>query len=281
MNDYISLRINVTPCSETATDLLAAFLADAGYESFSPDETGLTAFIRAEAFDPAEVDNIISDFPMECSLDSSHQLVVGQDWNEEWEKNYFQPIVVAGRCVVHSTFHKDVPEAPIDIVIDPKMAFGTGHHSTTCLMMGYLLDMDLQGKSVTDMGAGTGILSILAFRLGARPVNGIEIDQPAWENAVDNCSLNGAGEINMICGDASSLASIKPADLFLANINRNIILNDIDRYAENIVSGGSLLLSGFYLEDVDMIKEAAASLGLELAEVRDDNNWAAMRLVKK
>jgi len=280
MNDYISLRINVSPCSETATDLLAAFLADEGYESFSPDDEGLTAYVRADSFDSKKVTDIISDFPMDVVMTMSHELVVGRDWNEEWEKNYFQPIVVAGRCVVHSTFHKDVPSAPIDIVIDPKMAFGTGHHSTTCLMMGYLLDMDLKGKSVIDMGAGTGILSILACKLGAASVTGIEIDPPAWENAVDNCRLNDSSAIDMKCGDALTLKSVEPADVFLANINRNIILGDIREYASRIKSGGTLLLSGFYLEDVAMIKDAAAPLGLETAEVRDDNNWAAMRLVR-
>ena len=164
MTDYQQIRLDITPCDENITDLFAAFLADYGYESFVPDETGLTAYINATLFNQEDVESVIADFPMEVEVKLTVDFIEGKDWNEEWEKNYFQPIVIADQCVIHSTFHKDVPEAKYDIVIDPKMAFGTGHHSTTSLILRTLLETDMKGKSVIDMGTGTGILAILSLR---------------------------------------------------------------------------------------------------------------------
>lgn len=279
MNDYVELRISAAPCSEEITDLLAAFLADAGYESFVPDENGLTAFIRSEAFSSETVRAVLEDFPISSDFSFESELVEGRDWNEEWEKNYFKPIVISGRCVVHSTFHTDVPEAEYEIVIDPRMAFGTGHHSTTNLMIGYLLDMDIRGKRVYDVGAGTAILSILAVMRGADRVTGIEIDSPAWENAVDNVKLNDV-DVELLLGDASLLPSKPEADLLVANINRNIITSDLPRYAAALRPGGTMLLSGFYEEDVPIVASAASNLGLVKEETRVDLGWAAVRLVK-
>lgn len=279
MNDYITLRVDITPCSEDTTDLLAAFLCDVGYDSFEPDENGLSAYIPAKDFNMETVREIIDDFPMDAEFSVSHELVKGEDWNEEWEKNYFKPIVVGGRCVVHSSFHTDVPQAEFDIVIDPKMAFGTGHHSTTSLMLGYILDADIEGKRVIDMGTGTGILAILAKKRGAAEVAGIEIDTPAWQNAVENCRLNNA-DITMINGDAGKLSALEPADFLFANINRNIITADIDAYASRLKSGGTMLLSGFYEEDIPVIEEAALPQGLLVEEKRTDKDWCALRLRK-
>lgn len=281
MNDYFSVRVNAMPCSEDITDLAAAFLADAGFESFEPDENGLTAYISTASGDGAEIaSQALSDFPADCSFEITSEYIEGRDWNEEWEKNYFKPIVIDGRCVIHSSFHTDVPEAEYDIVIDPKMAFGTGHHDTTSQMVRHILDSDLSGKSVIDMGTGTGILGILAGMRGASEITGIEIDRPAYENAIENVSLNGVA-MNLIHGDASALAGLEPADYLFANINRNIILRDIDRYAARLKSGGTMLLSGFYEEDVPMIEEAAAQHGLKLSSRLVSNRWTALRLIKK
>lgn len=280
MNDYIELRICATPCSEEITDLLAAFLVDEGYESFVPDTEGLTAFVKSETFSAERVKSVIENFPIPTDLSFKSNLVVGQDWNEEWEKNYFKPIVIAGKCVVHSTFHTDVPHAEYDIVIDPRMAFGTGHHSTTNLMMSYLIDIDLMGKKVYDVGAGTAILSILAYKRGAGKVTGIEIDPPAWENAIDNIRLNNA-EMDMLLGDATLLPSGEEADVLMANINRNIIVADLPRYTAAVKPGGTVLLSGFYEEDIPVVADVATSLGLELKETRSDLGWTAVRFVKK
>ena len=279
MQDYIALRIDAEPCSETVTDLLAAFLGDIGYESFVADEKGITAYIQDGLYSPDSVEDVLRDFPIETDFTWKEEFVKGQDWNEEWEKHYFQPIVVGDECVVHSTFHKDVPVAKYDIVIDPKMAFGTGHHSTTSQMMRHILDNDMEGKTVIDMGTGTGILALLCKMKGAEKVTGIEIDPFAWENAVDNARLNNV-EADMICGDASALSGIEPADFFLANINRNIITGDIDRYAAKLKTGGTMFLSGFYESDIPVILEAAKPYGLEYVSHLVEKDWAAVKLVK-
>ncbi|MDE5858237.1 MAG: 50S ribosomal protein L11 methyltransferase, partial [Muribaculaceae bacterium] len=251
MNDYRELRINVSPCSETVTDILAQFLSEAGYESFVADDNGLTSYIKNELFDPAAVAEIIDTFPIEnIKMDISDTFVEGRDWNSEWEQHYFKPIIVNGQCVIHSSFHKDIPEAQYDIVIDPKMAFGTGHHQTTSLIIERLLAMDLDNKSVIDMGTGTGILAILAAMRGARPITAIEIDPMAHVNAVENVKLNGHPEIDVILGDASALSNVQPADILLANINRNIIVGDMESYSNALKTGGTMILSGFYEDDI-------------------------------
>lgn len=281
MNDYIEARIDLDPCPGVdATDLIAALLGDAGFESFVPDENGVTAYCPAGLFDKSAFKAALEDFPFGCRITTSTKLVEGRDWNEEWEKNYFQPIVVGDRCVVHSSFHTDVPAAEYDIVIDPKMAFGTGHHATTSLILEQLLAADLNGRSLIDMGTGTAILAILAAMRGASPVTGIEIDPFAHANAVDNVALNGHPEIELILGDATALESVKPADFFLANINRNVITADIKRYTSRLNPGGTLLLSGFYVEDIPIVEEAAMQAGLEKLSFTERDRWACLKLVR-
>lgn len=281
MNDYIELRVDLNPCDEAATDVLAALLAEHGYESFVPDEYGLTAYVREDDFDAEILRDVIAEMPFEgITADSRWEKVEGRDWNAEWEKNYFQPIVIDGRCVIHSSFHNDIPAADYDIVIDPKMAFGTGHHQTTTLIIRHLLGEDLNGKSVTDVGTGTGILAILAAMRGASPVNAIEIDEFAHVNAVENVALNGHGEINVILGDASALEALEPADILLANINRNIILNDLGRYAQALVPGGEMVLSGFYSADADVILADAEKLGLAYKSRASIDDWTCLVLTK-
>ncbi|MBD5303638.1 MAG: 50S ribosomal protein L11 methyltransferase [Bacteroides sp.] len=279
MNDYNSVRIDATPCSEDITDLAAAFLADAGFESFEPDADGLTAYIRATPDAAAIAGEALADFPIPTDFTITSELIEGEDWNAEWEKNYFKPIVIGDKVCVHSTFHKDVPEAEYDIVIDPKMAFGTGHHDTTSQMMRLILELPLEGKRVTDMGTGTGILAILAKMRGAGEVSGIEIDEPAYLNAIEHAALNKV-DLKLIHGDASGLDGLEPADYLFANINRNIILADIDRYSSAVKKGGAMLLSGFYEEDVDMIAEACAKYGFsERKRLVSPAKWTAIMMV--
>lgn len=281
MNDYYQVRLDLTPCTEDATDLLAGMLADEGFESFVPDESGLTAYIKKESYNAGSLQQVIDFFPFECTIKTQSELVIGRDWNAEWEKNYFQPIVVGDQVVIHSSFHTNIPEAEYNIVIDPKMAFGTGHHSTTSQILQALLSMPIDRKSVIDMGTGTGILAILAAMRGARPVTAIELDSFAYENAIDNVSLNGHPEITVLNGDASLLKDIDPADIFIANINRNVILNDLNRYATALKSGGTMLLSGFYKgADCDMIIEEAKKHSLAYMTMTTDNNWACLKLKK-
>ncbi|MDE6270794.1 MAG: 50S ribosomal protein L11 methyltransferase [Muribaculaceae bacterium] len=278
MNDYYALRLDVEPCSTDATDLLAYLLGEAGYESFVPDDRGLTAYVPAAAYSDDAVRRVLEEFSFDAVVTTSTEFVEGRDWNAEWERNYFKPIVVGERCVVHSSFHTDVPQAEYDIVIDPRMAFGTGHHATTSLILTRLLDLPLQGKTMTDVGTGTGILAILAAMRGAVPVAGIEIDRFAWENACDNVRLNGHPEIAVLCGDASLLAALQPADVVVANINRNVILADIAAYAAAMRPGATLLLSGFYEADCAMVEDAARAVGLQPVGRTLRDNWACVEL---
>lgn len=279
--NYMKVRLECNPCTEDITDLLAAFLADIGFESFVPDKTGLTAFVPSPVWSEEAVNDILIDFPIETDISMQSEFVESQNWNEEWEKHYFKPIVIAGECVVHSSFHKDIPDAKFDILIDPKMAFGTGHHATTSQMMRYVLDFpEIKGKSVIDMGTGTGILAILCKMRGAGDVTGIEIDPGAFENALENAALNHQA-VRFVCGDASALSECGVADIFLANINRNVITSDIPLYAEKIKQGGTLLLSGFYTADIPIIMESASPLGFTLEQTSEEgDHWAAIRLKK-
>lgn len=280
MNDYMEVRVDFSPCNEDMTDVAAALLADAGYESFVPDEEGITAYIKKELYAP-EVKQLLADLPFATDITVNVALVEGRDWNHEWEKNYFKPIVVDGEVVIHSSFHTDVPSCRYDIVIDPKMAFGTGHHATTCLMIRRILSLDLNGKDVIDMGTGTGILAILCAMRGAARVTGIEIDEAAWLNALENRRLNASEHIELINGDAAALESIDySADFFMANINRNVITADIKAYANKIKSGGLLALSGFYMADVGIIEAAAAPCGLTTVNVIEQDNWVSVLLRK-
>ncbi len=282
MNDYVEVRVTPVPCNETITDILAAMLADEGsYESFVPDAEGMTAYVRKELFSYDVLNDVIADFPLDdVTFTYEVRTVEGQDWNAEWEKNYFKPIVVGDRCVIHSTFHTDVPEADYDIVIDPKMAFGTGHHFTTSLMLRRLLELPLEGKSVIDMGTGTGILAILAAMRGATQINAIEIDEFAQVNAVENVALNNHSEINVILGDASALAALPEADYFLANINRNIILADMEAYVRVIKPGGLLIMSGFYKADAIDIVARGREFGMSYEDHSVDNDWTQLVLRK-
>ena len=206
MNDYMQVRLDVEPCSEMATDILAAALAEIGYESFVPDETGVTAFVPQGKYDEVQLQSVVEQFPVEgIALSYEATFVPGQDWNEEWEKNYFKPIVVGDECVIHSTFHHDVPQARYDVLIDPKMAFGTGHHETTTLMLQAILATDFTGRAVLDMGCGTAVLAILACMKGAGPVVAVDIDEFATENAAENIRLNGVPEIEVRLGGADAL----------------------------------------------------------------------------
>lgn len=282
MNDYVELKFELSPCCEDATDVLAALLCDYGYESFVPNENGLTAYIKKELYKKDDVTSVISEFPFDCKIKHQDNVIEGQDWNSEWEKNYFQPIVVDDKCVIHSSFHKDFPQGlPYDIVIDPKMAFGTGHHSTTSLIIEQLLDMNLTNKSVIDMGTGTGILAILAAMRGANPITAIEIDPMAHINAVDNVKLNGVPQINVWLGDASLLPNVDKVDVFIANINRNIIVEDIAAYSTCLNIGGIMLLSGFYESDIPVVEKAANEVGLCYKSHTVDKEWTCLKLTKQ
>lgn len=280
MNDYIEVRLDISPCSETATDILAALLADAGCESFLPDNNGLTAYAPSATFNSEAISKAISDFAMPgVSITSRHDKTIeGQDWNAEWEKNYFKPIVIDDKCVIHSSFHHGYPKCLHDITIDPKMAFGTGHHATTSLIVEQLLNMPLENRAVLDMGTGTGILAILAAMRGSSPVTAIEIDRSAHANAVENVAINNHREINVILGDASRLKSISGIDILVANINRNVITTDIQAYAATLAPNATVLLSGFYTDDIPIVISSAEKVGLNFVSYTERNHWTCVKL---
>ncbi len=290
MNNYIEARIELgyvdaNACCEpdltTASDMLSAFLGEIGFESFVFENNVLTAYVRSEAFSSEAFAEVLDQLPLpQVTLSAETEEIEGRDWNHEWEKNYFQPIVVADRCVIHSTFHTDYPKCEYDIVIDPKMAFGTGHHATTSQIIAQLLEMDLIGKAVVDMGTGTGILAILAAMRGAAPVVAIEIDPAAEVNARENMVLNHQAQIDLRLGDATMLEGCR-ADVFIANINRNIILNDLEAYAATLNRDAIMILSGFYESDIPMLQARAAAFGLEyVRHTTQGDNWACLVLRK-
>ena len=290
---YTEVTFVIAPCSETASDLVAALTADIGFDSFVPATDGVLGYIPTEQYDEAALRQVLDGFPLaDTTVTFTARPLEDKDWNEEWERNFFQPIVVDGRAVVHSTFHTDYPKAEYDIVINPQMAFGTGHHQTTRLMMSYILDADLQGKEILDMGCGTGILAILACMRGARHADAIDIDQWCADNTRDNIQLNEANVggrllIDVFCGDATLLAERGSYDVILANINRNILLADMSRYVSRLRpsplegqgSPSRLFISGFYLSDLPLLREKAATLGLRYLSHRTDSDWTAAEFI--
>lgn len=278
--NYNEVLFKVAPFSETATDVLAAMLGEIGYESFVVENEQMKAYVADKLYDEDQLKQILADFPLEATIGYEVSVIEQKNWNEEWEKNYFKPIIIGNECVIHSTFHTDIPEARFDILIDPKMAFGTGHHETTSQMLTEILDYDFTGKSVLDMGCGTAVLAILAAKKGAKPVRAIDIDDWVCDNANENIRLNEAAFIEVECGDASLLADGRTYDVIFANINRNILLNDLNVYAKCMHPGSVIFMSGFYVEDVPAIREEAEKQGLTFDHFRDKNNWVAIRFNK-
>lgn len=282
MNDYTQVTFTVTPPEEVATDVLAAMLAEIGFESFVPDEQGMTAYVPHNSYDAQQLAQTVECFPLEgYAIEYTTEKIEGEDWNAEWEKNYFQPIVVDDQCVIHSTFHTDIPQARYDILIDPKMAFGTGHHQTTCHMLRAILATDMHGKKVLDMGCGTALLAILARKHGATDVVGIDIDEFAYENALENIRLNDTTDIEIRLGGTDAIKEGEEFDYILANINRNILLADMGNYATHMHSGSVIFMSGFYVEDMEILREEAARHDLRYECYAEDNRWTMMKFVKE
>lgn len=278
---YFEFTFKTDPCTETVNDILAGVLGDAGFESFIDSENGLTAYIQQSLCNEALIKASISEFPIPNTT-ITYTFVEAEDknWNEEWEKNYFQPIVIGDRCVIHSTFHHDVPQAEYDIVINPQMAFGTGHHETTSLILEELLDESLDNKSLLDMGCGTSILAILARMRGAHPCTAIDIDEWCVRNSIENIELNEVDDISVSQGDASSLKGKGPFDIIIANINRNILVNDMKHYVACMHEGSILYMSGFYIDDLSVIRAEAEKNGLTFIHHKEKNRWTAVKFQK-
>lgn len=279
---YLEFNFQTSPCTEVVNDVLSAVLAEVGFESFVEQPDGICAYIQAAQCDEQAIREAIDNFPLPDTQISYHFTEAeDKDWNEEWEKNFFQPIIIGNRCVIHSTFHRDVPKADYDIVINPQMAFGTGHHETTSLIIAELLDSDLQDKIVLDMGCGTSILAILARMRGARSCTAIDIDDWCVRNSLENIALNKVDNIDVYLGDASILGDKGAFDVIIANINRNILLADMKHYIARMNAKAFLLMSGFYTDDIPAIREEAEKHGLVFIEQKEKNRWAAVKFQKR
>ncbi len=278
---YLEFVFRTTPCTETVNDVLSAVLGEVGFESFIEQTDGIAAYIQKQLFNEESLKEALAEFPLpNTQIEYSYQDAEDKDWNEEWEKNFFQPIIIGDRCIIHSTFHRDVPKAEYDIVINPQMAFGTGHHETTSLIINELLDSNLQGKSLLDMGCGTSILAILARMRGATPCTAIDIDEWCVRNSLENIALNHVDNITVFQGDTSSLADQGPFDVVIANINRNILLNDMKHYIARMNSEAELLMSGFYVTDIPVIQAEAERNGLHFIHHKEKNRWAVVKFKK-
>lgn len=277
---YFEVTFTTSPCNETVNDVVSALAGEIGFESFVEWENGVQAYVQQSFFDEEALKEMVKNFPLpDTTVSYEIKEAEDKDWNEEWEKNFFQPIVIGDRCCIHSTFHKDTPQTEYEILINPQMAFGTGHHETTSSIICELLDADLEGKSVLDMGCGTSILAILASMRGANTVTAIDIDDWCVNNSRDNIELNNIHNIKVELGDAALLEGREPFDVIIANINRNILLADMDRYAACMHQGSELFMSGFYVQDIPAIREKAESLGMTFVHHREKNNWAAVKFV--
>lgn len=277
---YNKVTIHCSPCSEAVTDVLAAQLAEIGYDSFVPSSEGLEAYVPQHVYSAADLEQLFATFLIDdVQFDYVCEPLEDKNWNEEWEKNYFQPIIVSDECIIHSSFHHPEGEYTYRILIDPKMAFGTGHHQTTGLILREILNIDFAGKSVLDMGCGTAVLAILAAMKGASPVVGIDIDEWAYNNAVENVELNNVANIQLACGGAELLGK-DTFDVIFANINRNILLQDMHHYMSVLNPKGTLIMSGFYTEDIPVLQQKAESLGLTFSHSNSKDNWATLICVK-
>lgn len=279
--DYIELKCEITPFNEAVAQILITELGELGYDSFTENDDSIDAYITEDLFNIDAVKAISLDYLPELNvkLNYTYKTVISQDWNAVWESN-FQPVIISDQVVIRASFHTNTPKVPYDIVIDPKMSFGTGHHSTTSLMVQSILESDIENKRVLDMGCGTSLLAILASKRGAKMVDAIDIDEWPYKNSLENIKNNEAKNVSVFLGDASLLEG-KKYDIVLANINRNILLNDMKSYVACLPQHGNLIMSGFYTEDLKFIQEEAEKNGLTYLNHKVDNNWVAVRFEKK
>lgn len=281
--DYIAVHVKIEPFSEERAEIVEAEIADLGFDSFTVEEPFLNAFIPKDQFSEPNLKTVLSAFDAaDFHLSHTVELVKEQNWNAAWESD-FEPVVVGGEVTVKATYHKDLPRTRYNIVIDPQMSFGSGHHQTTTMMIEQLLEERkfLKNKALLDMGCGTGILAIVAAKLGAAPVHAVDIDPRCCRSTVANARRNRIPhKLVTVCGDASVLIRGQ-YDYILANINRNILLADMASYVRALKpQGGRIFLSGFYTADIPLLLEKAANLGLTETGRRSREDWALLVLQK-
>ena len=278
--NYIEIKLAFDQ-AEPWKDIFTTLLADAGCESFADGETEqeLLAYMQEPFFDEKQMHQLLTEHDFDVKIDYAFAKIEDQDWNAVWESNY-APVTIAGRCHIRAPFHEPQPEIEHEIIIEPKMSFGTAHHETTSLMIEFLLEEEVAGKSLLDMGSGTGILAILAHRQGATPVVAIDNDEWAYRNNIENNTKNSISDMQVILGDASAIPDAQ-FDIILANINRNILLNDIPKYAASLKGKGLLFLSGFYAEpDLEILVAKCKEENLQLTSHKEKNRWVAAKFIK-
>ena len=275
--NYLEFKFIVEP-PQPASEILIAELGMAGFESFVENEDGITAYIPKEEYEAETMTGIHILQSNEFDISFTQTEIEQVNWNVEWEKN-FHPIIVNDKCGVRAPFHPK-PDVTYDIVIEPKMSFGTGHHATTHMMIEFLLEQDLQGKKVLDMGCGTGVLAIVAEKRGAIEIDAIDIDNWCFQNTQENVERNNCSNIKAFEGGAELLEG-RMYDVIIANINRNILLEDMQSYNKSLTKGGDLFLSGFYSKDIPVIKAECETFDLEYKDYKEREDWVALRFIKK
>jgi ribosomal protein L11 methyltransferase len=273
---YYELSCKV-PGDEEQSEIIIARLAEVGFESFDQEGSDLKAYIPAYLYGdhlgPVLEKDIIMGIPYNINQ------VADTNWNQVWESNY-EPVLIEDRCYIRAPFHEHRDDVEFELLIEPKMSFGTAHHATTAMMISYCMSEDLAGKSLLDMGCGTAVLAILSRMRGANPVLAIDNDLWAYENACENVARNNTADIAVLHGDDSLLESRK-FDVILANINRNILLNDMPAYTACLNPGGVLIMSGFYFDDLKKIAHKALELGFQQISYKEQNQWTAAKFVQK
>lgn len=276
---YYEVKFSVKPLNSDACDLVAAMAGEAGFETFENTDEGMTGYVQQSLFDQQVLDDVLQSFPIS---DVSISYTIGEaedrDWNEQWEQEGFEPITVDNRLVIHDGRHLPDAHYPIAVEIDAHLAFGTGTHETTQMICGTLLDTDLTDKRILDCGCGTGILGITAMKLGALECIGYDIDEWSVDNTRHNAVINNV-DVTPLLGDASILNKVEGVfDIVVANINRNILLQDMPAFRQKMATGAKLILSGFYTEDIPLLTEKAATLGLSITAQREAHGWACIVL---
>ena len=278
--EYKKVAFNFSSIQEYQQDLLIGALGDIGFDTFEDTATGFDAYILDDQFNETSLNEVLMGFGDELQYTFQVSSIEPENWNEEWEKN-FSPLIISENCYVRATFHEPQVQYQYEIVIDPKMAFGTGHHQTTTMMMRYILETDVAHKVVLDMGAGTAILGILASKRGAKEIIAIDNDEVCYRSAIENATLNEINNLISLCG-SKEVIPIQNFDIILANINRNILLDQIESYAKVLQLGGSIFFSGFYEEpDLQMIKDHCAKFNLLYVDHKKINDWVAAKFVKQ
>ena len=274
---YNVVRLTLSPV-EPWRDLLVYALGDEGdYDSFEETAEGVDAYVPTAKFDEAALKAAIAASCEGCKVRYTVEPLDDKDWNAEWERQH-QAVLVDGFCWVRAPFHPHRDDVEYEIEIEPKMSFGTAHHATTCMMLGWVRDLEMSGRRVLDMGCGTAVLAILARKRGAAIVEAVDVDEWAYRNALENTQRNGCGDIAVRLGDASTLGTEPRFDVILANINRNILLRDMEAYKAVLAPAGCLIISGFYESDIPALTHKAMQLGLKPTGQRTRDGWASVRL---